>query len=62
MQKMIVTDLSKNLLTSLNKPFDELHETDKIFVDTMTSYLLQKFVLDQPGVINVLESVNKSSN
>ena len=54
---MIVADRLKNLPTGPNKPFDELHETDKVFVDTMTSYLSQKFVPDQPGAINVLESV-----
>ena len=57
MRKMIVADRSKNLPTGPNKPFDELHGTDKVFVDTMTSYLSQKFVPDQPGAINVLESV-----
>ena len=57
MRKMIVADRSKNLPTGPNKPFVELHGTDKVFVDTMTSYLSQKFVPDQPGAINVLESV-----
>jgi hypothetical protein len=53
-QKMILADRSKNLPAGLNKPFDELHGTDKVFVDTMTSYLSQKFVSDQPGALNVL--------
>jgi len=57
MRKLIVADCSKNLPTGPNKPFDELHGTDKVLVDTMTSYLLQKFVSDQPGAINVLETV-----
>ena len=56
-RKMIVADRSKNLPAGPNKPFDELHGTDKVFVDTMTSYLSQKFVPDQPGAINVLDSV-----
>ena len=49
MRKIIVADRSKNLPNGPNKPFDELHGTDKVFVDTMTSYLSQKFVPDQPG-------------
>ena len=56
-RKKIIADRSKNLPAGPNKPFDELHGTDKVFVDTMTSYLSQKFVPDQPGAINVLESV-----
>ena len=39
MQKMIVAECSKNLPSGPNKPFDELHGTDKVVVDTMTSYL-----------------------
>jgi len=39
MQKLIVADRSKNLPTGPNKPFDELHGTDKVLVDKMTSYL-----------------------
>ena len=57
MRKMIVADRSKNLPTGPNKTFNELHGTDKVSVDTMTSYLSQKFVPDQPGAINVLEAV-----
>jgi hypothetical protein len=56
-RKKIIADHSKNLPTGPNKPFDELHGTDNVFVDTMTSYLSQKFVPDQPGAVNVLESV-----
>jgi len=56
-RKKFIADRSKNLPTGPNKPFDELHGTDKVFVDTMTSYLSRKFVPDQPGAINVLESV-----
>jgi hypothetical protein len=56
-RKMIIADRSKNLPTSSNKPFDKLHGTDKVSVDTMTSYLSQKFVPDQPGAINVIELV-----
>jgi Helitron helicase-like domain at N-terminus/PIF1-like helicase len=56
-RKMIVADRSKNLPTGPNKQLDNLHGTDKVFVDTMMSYLSQKFVPDQPGAINVLESV-----
>ena len=58
-RKMIIADRSKNLPAGLNKPFDELHGTDKVFVDKMTSYLSRKFVPDQPKAINVLESVVK---
>ena len=56
-RKMIVADRSKNLPTGPSKAFEELHGTDKVFVDTMTSYLSRRFVPDQPGAINVLESV-----
>jgi len=56
-RKKIIADRSKNLPSGPNKPFDELHGTDKVVVDTMTLYLLRKFVPDQPGAINVLESV-----
>ena len=42
-----------------NWSFDELHGTDKVVVDTMTLYLSQKFVPDQPGAINILESAVK---
>jgi len=54
---LIVADHSKNLPTCPNKPFDELHGTDKVLVDTMTSYLSQNFVPNQPGAINILETV-----
>ena len=57
MRKMIVADHSKNLPASPNKPFDELRGTDRVYVDTMTSYLSQKFLPNQPRAINVLESV-----
>ena len=50
-RKIIIADCSKNIPTGLNKPFDELHGTDKVFVDTMTSYLSQKFVPNQPGAV-----------
>jgi uncharacterized protein DUF6570/helitron helicase-like protein/PIF1-like helicase len=56
-RKKIIADRSKNLPSGPNKQFDELHGTDKVVVDTMTSYLSRKFVPDQPGAINVLESV-----
>jgi len=56
-RKKIIADRSKNLPTGPNKPFEELHGTDKVVVDTMTSYLSRKFVPDQPEAINVLESV-----
>src|SRR6266566_6555367 len=54
---MILADRSKDLPTGLVKPFSELHGTNTVIVDTMTSYLSQKFVPDQPGAINVLESI-----
>ena len=38
-RKRIIADCSKNIPTGPNKPFDELHRTDKVVVDTMTSYL-----------------------
>ena len=56
-QKSILAEQSKNIPAGPIKPFDELHGTDKVVIDTMTSYLSQKFVPDQPGAINVLESV-----
>jgi len=56
-RKIILSDRSKNLPTGPVKPFGELHGTNKVVVDTMTSYLSQKFVPDQPGAINVLKSV-----
>src|SRR5271168_857427 len=56
-KKKIIADRSKNLPSGPNKPFDELHGTDKVVVDTMTSYLSRNFVPDKPGPINVLESV-----
>src|SRR5271168_4236042 len=58
-RKKILSDRSKNIPTGPNKPYGELHGTDKVFVDTLTSYLSRKFVPDQPGAINVLESVVK---
>ena len=56
-RKKIIADRSKNLPSGPNKPFDKLHGTEKVVVNTMTSYLSRKFVPDQPGAINVLESV-----
>ncbi len=56
-RKMILADRSKNLPTDPSKHFNELHGTDKVFVDTMTSHLSHKFVPEQSGAINVLESV-----
>jgi len=41
-RKMIVADRSKNLPTGPNKPLDELHGTDKVFVDTMTSKICSR--------------------
>ena len=55
--KGILAERSKNIPAGPIKSFDELYETDKIVIDTMTSYLSRKFILDQPGAINVLESV-----
>src|SRR6266699_6024045 len=54
---MIQADRSKNLPPGPVKPCGELHKTDKVFIDTMTSYLSQKFVPDKPGAINILELV-----
>ena len=56
-RKKIIADRSKNLPTGPNRPFEELHGTDKVVVDKMTSYLLKKFVPYQSEAINVLESV-----
>ena len=53
-KKKIIADHSKNLPSGPNKPFNELHGTDKVVVSTMT-YLSRRFVPDQPGAINVLE-------
>jgi hypothetical protein len=58
-RKKIIADRSKNIPTGPKNPFDELQGTDKVVVDTMTSYLSKKFVPDQPGGVNVLESVVK---
>ena len=55
--KMIIADHSKNLPARVNKPFSEIKGIDKVFIDTMTSYLSQKFVPDQPGAINILNTV-----
>ena len=55
--KGILAESLKNIPAGPIKSFDELYGTDKIVIDTMTSYLSRKFILDQPGAINVLESV-----
>jgi hypothetical protein len=54
---MIIADRSKNLPAETSKPFGEIKGTDKVFVDTMTSYLSRKFVPDQPGAVNILNMV-----
>ena len=59
---MIIADSSKNLPTEASKPFGEIKGTDKVFVDTMTSYLSQKFVPDQPGAVNILNAVIQRFN
>ena len=56
-RKMIIADRSKNLPAETNKPLKEIKGTDKVFVDTMTSYLSRKFVPDQPGSVNILNAV-----
>ena len=56
-RKMIIADRSKNLPAGPSKPFEELKGTDKVFVDTMTSYLSRKYVPDQVGAVNMLEMV-----
>ena len=56
-RKMIIADRSKNLPAEASKPFGEIKGTDKVFVDTMTSYLSRKFVPDQPGAVNILNAV-----
>ena len=56
-RKMIIADRSKNLPAGISKSFGEIKGTDKVFVDTMTSYLSRKFVPDEPGAINILNSV-----
>ena len=56
-RKMIIADRSKNLSAGASKPFGEIKGTDKVFVDTMTSYLSRKFVPDQPGAVNILITV-----
>ena len=55
--KSIIAECSKNIPAGPIKPFGELHGTDKVVIDTMSSYLSQKFIPEQPGAINVLESV-----
>jgi len=60
--KMIIADRSKNLPTEASKPFGEIKGTDKVFVDTMTSYLSRKFVPDQPGAVNILNAVIQQFN
>jgi PIF1-like helicase len=54
---MIIADHSKNLPVEASKPFAEVKGTDKVFVDTMTSYLSWKFIQDQPGAVNILNAV-----
>jgi PIF1-like helicase len=56
-RKMIIADRSKNLPAGANKPFGEIKGTDKVFVDTMTSYLSRKFTPDEPGAVNILNAV-----
>ena len=56
-RKMIIADRSKNLPTGASKPFGEIKGTDKVFVDTMTSYLSRKFVPEQTGAVNILNTV-----
>ena len=56
-RKMIIADRSKNIPVGSSKPFGEINGTDKIFVDTMTSYLSRKFVPEQPGAVNILNKV-----
>jgi len=56
-RKMIIADHSKNLPAGTSKPFGEVKGTNKVFVDTMTSYLSQKFVPNQPGAVNILNVV-----
>ena len=56
-RKMIISDRSKNLPAEKRKPFSEIKGTDNVFVDTMTSYLSRKFVPDQPGAVNILNTV-----
>ena len=56
-RKMIIADRSKNIPTGAIKSFGEIKGTDKVFVDTMTSYLSRKFVPDQPGAVNILNMV-----
>ena len=55
-RKMIIADHSKNL-PAAKKSFSEIKGTNKVFVDTMTSYLSRKFVPDQPGAMNILDTV-----
>ena len=54
---MIIADHSKNLPAGPSKPFEELKDTDKVFVDTLTSYLSRKYVPDQVEAVNMLEMV-----
>ena len=56
-RKMIIADRSKNLPAGANKPFGEIKGTDKVFIDTMTSYLSRKFTPDEPGAVNILNAV-----
>jgi PIF1-like helicase len=61
-RKMIIADRSKNLPARASKPFGEIKGTDKVFIDTMTSFLSQKFIPDQPGAVNILNTVIKRFN
>ena len=56
-RKMIIADRSKHLPAGRSKNFCEIKGTDKVFVDTMTSYLSRTFVPDQPGAVNILNEV-----
>ena len=56
-RKMIIADRSKHLPADRSKTFCKIKGTDKVFVDTMTSYLSWTFVPDQPGAVNILNEV-----
>ena len=56
-RKMIIADRSKNLPAGTSKSSGEMKGTNKVFVDTMTSYLSRKFVPDQSSAVNILNEV-----
>ena len=44
--KTVIANCLQNLSEEMNNFFDEIKETNKVFLDTMTSYLSQNFKLN----------------